>query len=467
MLLYCRHLKHKIYDNIRSIINDNYSIDTSYSDDIIMNALPIKYKDNYWILSNIAGLEISSLELDRQLYEIKYVIDEKTNGTIPITKANSLHELEPDINYDLTNCFYDEHLDIMFIKFQDVLIEYIDISDYKFSWFNQYENTDIIIGWLNNMLEQKNITFTNNKIIFEDKFINLPIIPYVVSSTKLINELTDRPILDYPCTGAKLTDLDGKILGIVSYVNSDNIVSIPINLITRSLDYLNLNSKYKLNMNFVPIQINYKNELDRQIVEYGLYLQKNNKRDNNNIITSIDNYSISLSGHLLINDYEIPISTYLWLFKKENMVKIKSISSSILNDFRINKEDDELYSVNFIHSTNIKLRCYTMKLSDKLEESLSVTKLNYVEYNGKYLIEVNEKIMQILKILFQTTDKYDKLYDYIIDNKFSSKKIVISINTRMKIKIIKKIKNTMISGIKSVVDHFEQVDNLKNYIKNI
>jgi hypothetical protein len=464
MLLHCKHLKHRFYDDLRHNINNIYGIDMSYNDDIIMNAIPIKYNKNYWIMSTLGGLEISSLELDIESYEIKYIVNEEIHGNISINKVCSLHELESGIDYKTVDCFYDEHLNIMFINFQDIRIEYIDISDYMFDYFDNFENNSINYHWLNNLLKKKNITSVNNKIVFEDKFINLPSIPYIVSDTLLINELIDCPMLDYPCTGATLYNDKGVLTGIVSYVNKNNIISIPINLIKKSLDYLNFIPIYNMNINFTPIKIKTKNELNVNTIEYGLYFNKKNKK--NKIIMSIDNYPICPNGNLLIKQYSIPLSTYLWLFKNENTIRIKGIVSSILNNVCINKDED-IYSINLTHGENIKFSYYSTKLFSNTTSALSVSKLNYIEYNKKYLIEINERIMQILKILFQTTDNYDKIYDYIYENKYSKSRIVIMIDTRINIKLIKNIKNNTIFNINTIKNLYDDKQMLKEYINSI
>jgi hypothetical protein len=466
MLLYCKHLKHKVYDDIRSNINNIYGIDMSHTDDVIMNAIPIKYNNNYWIVSPLADLEIGSLELTRQSWEIKYIINEEIKGNISINKVCSLHELESGKDYKMIDCFYDEHLDIMFIKFQDIRIEYFDISDCIFEWFDNGNNSIKFI-WLNNILKKKIITSIHNNIIFEDKFINLPSIPYIMSDTTLINELIDCPMLDYPCTGSAILNEDGQLIGIVNYINKNNIISIPITLIKKSLDYLKFSPIITWNVNFIPIQMNFKNNSNDDIIQYGLYLKKNNKKRKNNIIISIDNYPICSNGYLLIKKHTIPISTYLWLLKKVDIIKIKAIGSKMLNNICINKENNDIYYVDFSHIKNIKFSYYSSKLFLNINNALLVSKLNYINYNKKYLIEINEKIMQILKILFQSTDNYDILYDYINENKYSNNRIVIMIDTRINIKIIKKIKHIVINNIDTIINFFPEKNMLKQYIKTL
>ena len=468
MLIYCKHLKHQIYDDIRSSINNVYRINTNHTEDIIMNAIPIKYKDNYWIVSNLANLEISSLDLTKETYEIKYVVNEEVNGTILIDKVCSLHELYLKHGIEDINCLYDEHLNIMFVKFQDVRIEYIDIDNYEFNNFEECEKYNLVISWINNFLEKKTITSSNNKIIYEDKFLNLPSIPYIISNSDMIDELVDRPIINYPCTGAVVFNDMGNFLGIVSYINDKQIVTIPVNLIKRSLNYIDNDPLYKFNYELNPIKIILKNALGADITEYGLYYVKkaNESEEIHNIILSMDEHQISFEGELLINNYSVPVSTYLWLFKNEKNVKIKVISPNSLKNVRINNETEPM-SVDCRFTENLRFNHYNMKLSSNPNDTLSVSKLNFVKYNKKYLIEINEKIMQILKIIIMNTDNLNELYDYVNENKFSGKKIVVMIDDNVNIKIIQKIKNAVVNNLNTIIKHYKTENALKKYISDI
>lgn len=469
MLIYCKHLKHQIYDDIRTSINNVYRIDTNNIEDIIMNAVPIKYKDNYWIVSNLANLEISSLDLTKEKYEIKYLIDEEVNGTILIDKVCSLHELYLKNDIDDINCLYDEHLNIMFVKFQDVRIEYIDINNYEFKNFEEYEKYNLVFTWINNSLEKKTIVSSNNKIFYENKFLNLPSIPYVISNSDMLDELVDRPIINYPCTGAKVFNDMGDFFGIVSYINDKEIVTIPLNLIKRSLNYTDNQLLYKFNYDLIPIKINLKNALGVDIIESGMYYvkkEKNESEEIHNIILSIDEHPISFEGELLVNNNSVPLSTYIWLFKNDKKIKIKGISSNSLKNIRINNET-EIMSIDCRFIENLRFNCYNMKLSSNLNDALSVSKLNFVKYNKKFLIEINEKIMQILKIIIMNTDNLDELYDYINENKFSSKKIVVMIDDNVNVKFIKKNKNSIVNNLDTIIKYYKTENTLKEYISSI
>ena len=99
--------------------------------------------------------------------------------------------------------------------------------------------------------------------------------------------------------------------------------------------------------------------------------------------------------------------------------------------------------------------------------ALSVSKLNYIEYNKKYLIEINEKIIQVLQILFQTTDKYNELYDYINEKKYLNNRIVVVIDSLMNINIIKKIKNIYVKNLNNIIELFPIKDMIYEYITDV
>jgi hypothetical protein len=476
MLIYCKQLKHQIYDYIRSSVDNALriipttqtdSIDRTLDEDIIINAIPIKYNDNYWILSNLANLQISSLDLTGGTYEIKYIVNEEVNGTIIIRKVCSLHELNLKEEVEDIDCFYDEHINIMFIKFQDTRIDYLDIEDNKLLNFDEYESTNLLFSWINNSLEKNTIVSSNNKIVFEDKFLNLPPIPYIVSSSRVINELADRPMITYPCSGSSVFNNEGEFAGIVSYVTPEQIITIPLMLIRRSLKYMEEYPLYKFNYELNPVKIILKNALGVEITEYGmLYKKKEEHEEIRNVILSIDEHQITNEGELLVQKKSVPVSTYFWLFKKERSIKIKGISSTSLKDIRIHNSNDQM-TIDCRHVENLRFSNYNMKLSNKYSDALSVSKLNFVKYKNTCLIEINEKIMQMLKIIIMNSDIFDELYDYINENKFSSRKIVVAMNDSLNVQIIQKIKNTAVINLDTIIKYYKTENALKKYIGGV
>jgi len=476
ILLQLEPIKHEIYDKLNKLINNNYKINNTKNGNIIINGSPIIYKNEYWIVFNKIDLEISSLDLtmknyyDDIKYKIKYVIDENINGTIIINKICSLHEFNSTNNLEEINCLYDEHLNIIFIKFYNDNIEYININNLMENIiinnkpninFDYLINSDLLITWTDYSLETKKIISTDNKIIYDDNFINLPPILYLSSNILQIKELNDSRKLDYPCSGASVFNMDGLFIGIVSHQNENEIIILPVNLIKHSLNYIEKSIIYKFNFELTPINILLRNN-DDNIKICGFY-KKNTNQFTKNIIISIDNYSIISENELLINNQKIPINTYLWLLKEKPFVKIQSIQISNLENLIINNDNDTIIINNY--RDNLRYYNSNIKLSDNIV--LSVSKLNYIKYNNLLLVELNEKIMQILKILITDTDIYDYFYDSVIKNLYLKKKIIILIDDKLNIKIIKKIKNRTIYNIETVIKYFKNKTKLKKYILSI
>jgi hypothetical protein len=108
-----------------------------------------------------------------------------------------------------------------------------------------------------------------------------------------------------------------------------------------------------------------------------------------------------------------------------------------------------------------------VKLITQDQSSLSVSQLNFIKYNGKYLLEINEKIMQILKYIIQNTDNYDDFYDWIDENKLTGKKIVATIDKNLNIKIITKIREMTITSLDTILKNYASNKLLKEYIRSI
>ena len=469
MLIYLRPIKHQIYDNIKNTINVIYNINSVLKDDIILNAIPIKHNNICYILINYANMEISGLELNQLSYEIKYFIDEEIYGEIIINKTCSVHDIYIKTKPEEGNCFYDDHLNLMFIKFQDVRIEYIDITNYNFTKIFNFDIKNINFIWLNNLLEKKIASSIDNKLIYEDKFINLPQLPFLISNIDT-DEHLERKKINYPITGSKAYDDKFNLVGIVSYSDMENIITLPIITIRRMLDYLNCNIMSTINLNLIPIHIVLRDE--KFGFNYGLFYKKENLKNKNtkkkfseNIILSIDDYQINQEGMIIMEDTLIPISTYLWLFAKNNKVNIKNINTAFINDVRIIKSENN-YILDYVDLCDLRLVNNELKLNYSFNNSLSISKLNFAKYRNKCLLELNEKIMQILKPIMQNTDIFDNLYDYIIKNKYSSKKNVVIIDDRLNIKIIRKIKSEDISDINDIISHFKTKKELGDFIES-
>lgn len=453
MLIVLKNIKHPIYNYINNIIQEKYNIRTNNSKDILVNGISIKYNGEYFILINFANIEISGLELTKSTYEIEYIISEDIHGKILILNTLSIHDLPFNYVSKEGDCFYDEHLNIMFVKFQDVRIEYVDISSLKLN-LNDFVN--INFEWINEEVEINQMRINNQKLIYENKFINLPKIPLIFS------EIESKDFINgIPFTGAKVFNTENNLVGMVSYANEDNIVTIPIFLICRMLEYLNNKPMLTLNIDYNLIKINYPDEH----IEYGLVYKKNKKfidtDEKSYIIKKIDGYTIDNRTMINYNEFKLPLSTYIWLFAKNKL----NIHGTNIQTRYINSLNEE-YTINFEDLNKLRFYNYELKLEILNNTVLSISKLNYVNYKNIYMFELNEKIMQILKKIIQTTNDYDYFYDYVINNKHSKNKIIFILNDRLNIKILKNKKGIKIKNIETLVSMFNNKRDLKSFILN-
>jgi hypothetical protein len=148
MLLKITICKNILYDTIQEYVNNSTDKETKIKGKYYFtNGIPIKYGDNYYIVVPLGYLELSLINnINSDInYDIEYM-DTLHKGNILIKKFHSVHNLNFDSEsysdsdsdsyihqlrlnglLDDNICFYDEHIKIMFIKFQDVHIEYIEI----------------------------------------------------------------------------------------------------------------------------------------------------------------------------------------------------------------------------------------------------------------------------------------------------------------------------------------------------
>lgn len=538
MLIFCKHLDHEIYSKIdkitKFVLGDSY-IET----DIVMGAIPIKYKSDYWLVANLAGLEISAVEFNKQSYEIKYASDLDTNGSLNIRSICEIHEIDDTTNIEYTDCFYDEHLKIMFIRFQNIPKEYVDLETKTFisitstellkkipivknkipdvinsTNLNEFSDDDsvcsadtidtittqihdikiidnhedfensqnlpdckiykqldkenilfsiysiekiksnISIAWINKRLSKECILVPSGNVVFDDKFINFPPIPYIN-----LNVESHLPI----CGSIILHD--NNFIGMGSFLNDGILSCIPSDLIIKSFMKIyekTLYNFYSFDFDLIQTQINLKNAIGQNFICEGLSYKKNPKSKNINIILELDEYKIEC-GNLLIDNYKIPVLSYLWLCKTIPNIKIKSISSNLLKDVKYTECESTIY-IDLTNISNIKFGHYNIKLTENYK-GMTLMKLNFIKYKEKTIVEVNEKIMQILKNAIQTTDKFDELYDSVYKNKFSLR-TMICLDTRFNIKLVSLKKNSNIISVETLLKSMSK-SNLKKFIKSI
>ena len=359
----------------------------------IYNLTPIIYKNMKFLVTSFLGLEHLFLEKNREI-NIKYFLDDKTFGDIKLTRYYNLLK-KKNIDFDFYSnydCFYDEHSQLLFIKFQDICIEYLEISHFNLTRLMHYNHTDehVIIDFIDNSIKKN--TF-NNKIssnyIFKHKYVTLPPLPYLTINT-------NNDILPYK--GSSIVNLNNDLIGIVNYLIDECIIITPLLSIIRSLKYFKNNV---INTLFFDYTVEIHNEIN--ILKINNLITTNSKKSkiiNQNIsICSLDNYNFDSDGNIIYNkNNKFPIYTYIWL--------------NMINKIKITYFTDD---------KNIETKIVILKKWDKIS-NIQISKLKYINNKNTYIFELNEKILSIIKNYMFYNIEYHHLLHKINNNKFSSKR---------------------------------------------
>lgn len=508
MLLIFKHIKNIFLNELDENIDEKY----------IFHGIPIKFKEYYLILTSLGNLDLSTIINENcdnisTKYEIDYIVNNNINGTINIHNVISMHKININTDINQYNCFYDEHLNLLFLKFQDMHIEYLEIPFQEINKLVDYSNMNLLvnINWISNKLTKKTLKYNiKNKYVIDDKFINLPPIPLIILNTNdyvdldavIINQLDQLDQL--PLTGSNVFDEKNNFIGMINNIDQTKIIIITLSLISRSLNYLENIKLPELYFDTAIAEINLTNILNKKITtQYGLYLKydyinhhkelknSNSKRikelkhtdlsiniseqkklKDNSIILSIDNLLFNKDGEIKIDkNILLPLSTYIWLYKgKINNIEIKIINGSILkdihipfNDANININDHNIAKI--LKFTNIKYNFGY--LNDN--STLNTKTINFIKYKKKYLIELNEQILQKIKPILTSSRKYNEINEYIWNNRFSKDKIIILFDTNnMYIKQINNIGKNNIHNLDNIYKYFKNNSTkLRDYIISI
>jgi hypothetical protein len=441
-----------------------------------------------------------------------YLKDEKKKITLNSIISIYENKFNNKINYD---CYVDTISNLLLIKFYSEKLEYIPIDinidpniinnnfeRIKYSWTNYI---------LNNFSYEKE---SKLKLIWNNNHLNLPENPILIDNVS-INE-DQNPII-----GSCVKSLN-KLIGIVSYLTEYKIIITPIICIQKFIDYIYYdNNLFYLGIDLFPIKLNFSSELNKINYDYGImignnfYDIKNKKNEKStekltsnefqidlnidfnlnlnsnsnsnsnyesnlkflsrkNIICLVDNYKINSDGNLEINSlYSIPLKSYIWIFKnsKNNILNINLIQNNAINfdilEFKYNPiviDDSYVKKKINIISTQIFLDKNYNDIS-----GLSLCELKYIKYRNKYILELNEKILKILKPLAINNRIYYKIFNKIISQRYDKNSNKIILGIRINENNIPTIKN--IAGYKNfqnIIDTLNDSFKIKNFIdKNI
>jgi hypothetical protein len=240
-----------VYDNLKNKIYNYKNIEIPNIK--VYNFIPIIYNKKKFLLTSLEGLENLFLDKNNKIL-LKYFIDDKTNGEIILNKHLNLLNIK-NFNIDYINefdSFYDEHTRLLFIKFQDICIEYIDISNFYLPRLlnTSFKDEKIIISFIDNDIKKINIdTKISSDYIYIDKYFTLPPLPYLT-----INNYPNISVYK----GSMINNYNNDFIGIINCIYNENLLITPLLSIIRSLKYLEgyTNSLKIINFDFEVENIN-------------------------------------------------------------------------------------------------------------------------------------------------------------------------------------------------------------------
>jgi len=386
-----------IYEKIDNRINKS---DDTKSSVKIINFTPIIYNGKKFLITSLFGLEHLFLNKNNKIF-IKYFIDENTYGNIILNKHLNLLNIKK-FNIDFIekyDSFFDEHTQLLFIKFQDICIEYIDISNFNLPRLinTLYNDQKITISFLDNSITQSNIDTTiSSDYIYKHKYFTFHELPYLITFCHS----------NIPRKGSRVINYNNELVGIVNNVILGNKIMItPLMSIIRSLKYLehNNNSMFTIGFDYVVEKIekiSHSSHYNNNVLKITKNITDNSK-DNEIYITSIDNNFIADDGKIMYNDNNIPLKTYIWL--------------NMLNKININ------YLKYKNNELKTKTKLIYLKKWDKIS-NISISKLNYLNTKNSFIFELNEKILSIINNYLIEHTKYNSILDKIYNDRFSIKR---------------------------------------------
>jgi hypothetical protein len=396
----------------------------------IYNFTPIIYNGIKLLLTTFLGLEHLFLDKNNKII-IKYFLDEKTYGDIVLNKHINLLKIKK-FNSDILSefdSFYDEHTQLLFIKFNDICIEYFDISNFNLLRLmnSSFINEKIIISNIDYSLNKLTINSEiNTNYIYKQKYFTLPSLPYLYTITDSI----------MPLIGSSVVNYNNELIGIVNLINLGNKIMItPLISIIRSLKYLESNNNLLITNFDYTIETldisNLKNESNlKNVLKITNLITKNSRINNQEMfITSINDYLIADDGTIIYNNNNIPLSTYIWLnmFNRININYLKYKNKELIS----------------------KSKTIYLKKLEKIS-NISISKLIYINTKNTFIFELNEKILSIITDYMVKNIDYKNILQKIYDNKFSIK--------RKKILLFIKLNKNNVHHFELIEDYYSITD---------
>ena len=255
--------KPNFYDDIETRLYG-----TEYNDKIIYNFIPVKILNEYYILTSLKNLEGYLMDY-RENIEVNLYLNNE-NYIININSVISFQEIkyDPSKQYD---CYIDSICNLLLIRFKSNKLKYINIDNTLNIEKDicYHENlTKLTYRWTNNYL--KEVSYSKKTIVkytWDEKYVNLPPIPYLIDIPFINGKLL-------PCSGSGVFE-DDELIGMVSYVNNFEILITPLICLKKLSKYLEGEFILTLGLETQIVNFNFKSELNQIDYTNGLIILNN------------------------------------------------------------------------------------------------------------------------------------------------------------------------------------------------
>jgi hypothetical protein len=384
---------------------------------VIYSCVPITYNRCSYLLTLFNNLE--GLLLDEEI-SVSIYVNKKRKIIKTINNIKDLHKNEIVSN----DSFYDSHTSLLFINFQDISIEYVELDSYVVSslLMQEYKNENVQVSYFNNYLD----TITSTGTIIDNYNYDPLDIGFILPPIPHLQCLLSAK----PLSGSPVYNRNNQLCGILSYGSDDDCriyKIIPTILIIKSLE----KNKNIYIFNESTIFTNIVNSPHIK-EEKGLYIVENSnttkKLKKGYVITSINGCSIATNDTIIIETNELnltntnnkivmPINTYTWLVSLEQITinKIKTHDmEDILQNYAENSEDSISININITSKKYVnKVKLYNIN-----NPTYKAYEPIYTKYKSGYILDVNEHIIKLLKL--NSKGENDILL-YLWNNRFNEK----------------------------------------------
>lgn len=263
-------IKNNLYEKL-----ENAFYGTEISNPIIYNFVPVKVFNEHWILTCSKNLEGYLIEYRENIRARLYFNNSSQTKLLQINSIISTTDehFNSSTKYD---CYVDIMSGLILIRYDSDELIYNDIGSLDLNVHDDLDECSSIkqikYVWTNNKLKEMSIIKTTElKFVWDEKYINLPQVPYLIDVTSINSELV--PISG--CGIFQINQFDNvikltKLIGIVMYASNEQIIITPLMSIKRMFKQLDGYHILSLGIDLFPVNFNFKSEFNKINYEYGL-----------------------------------------------------------------------------------------------------------------------------------------------------------------------------------------------------